>query len=197
MRTCLRQHALPPVCSDNGLEEDAVRLRPLLSALSSCRPVRLSSNASWPPPSSKQIRFVVAPSGPIEVSTVGIPNPCSTAFRARSMISTSRHAAAIRSAAMEQGTESSTGRDGRQIAQAPDHRATAWCTYPALTSPGTPGVLTKEWRICWWARQDSNLRQHRYERRVLTTELRARAQAGRQSRGMPRPRPRRPAPHGP
>src|SRR5690606_16161055 len=27
------------------------------------------------------------------------------------------------------------------------------------------------WR--WWARQDSNLRQHRYERRVLTAELRA------------------------
>jgi hypothetical protein len=25
----------------------------------------------------------------------------------------------------------------------------------------------------WWARQDSNLRQHRYERRVLTTELQA------------------------
>src|SRR4051812_6083040 len=25
----------------------------------------------------------------------------------------------------------------------------------------------------WWARQDSNLRQHRYERRVLTAELRA------------------------
>ena len=29
-------------------------------------------------------------------------------------------------------------------------------------------------RKAWWARQDSNLRQHRYERRVLTTELRAR-----------------------
>jgi hypothetical protein len=27
----------------------------------------------------------------------------------------------------------------------------------------------------WWARQDSNLRQRRYERRVLTAELRARA----------------------
>src|SRR5487761_515951 len=27
----------------------------------------------------------------------------------------------------------------------------------------------------WWARQDSNLRLHRYERRVLTAELRARA----------------------
>ena len=26
----------------------------------------------------------------------------------------------------------------------------------------------------WWARRDSNPRQHRYERRVLTTELRAR-----------------------
>lgn len=34
-------------------------------------------------------------------------------------------------------------------------------------------------KICWaaerwWARQDSNLRQRRYERRVLTAELRAR-----------------------
>ncbi len=27
--------------------------------------------------------------------------------------------------------------------------------------------------VFWWARQDSNLRHHRYERRVLTTELRA------------------------
>ena len=26
----------------------------------------------------------------------------------------------------------------------------------------------------WWARQDSNLRQHRYERCVLTAELQAR-----------------------
>ncbi len=29
-------------------------------------------------------------------------------------------------------------------------------------------------RSRWWARQDSNLRQHRYERWVLTAELRAR-----------------------
>jgi hypothetical protein len=27
----------------------------------------------------------------------------------------------------------------------------------------------------WWARQDSNLRQHRYERCVLTAELQARS----------------------
>ncbi len=32
----------------------------------------------------------------------------------------------------------------------------------------------KGWVRIWWARQDSNLRQHRYERRVLTTELQAR-----------------------
>jgi hypothetical protein len=28
-------------------------------------------------------------------------------------------------------------------------------------------------RVTWWARQDSNLRQRRYERRVLTAELQA------------------------
>src|SRR5690349_19772524 len=46
----------------------------------------------------------------------------------------------------------------------------------------------------WWARQDSNLRQHRYERRVLTTELQAlktqverRAADVPQGRGKPRP----------
>ena len=43
---------------------------------------------------------------------------------------------------------------------------------------------TEQPRACWWARQDSNLRQHRYERRVLTTELRARAQAPRRSRRL-------------
>jgi hypothetical protein len=30
------------------------------------------------------------------------------------------------------------------------------------------GGFTRRAREGWWARQDSNLRQHRYERRVLT-----------------------------
>lgn len=38
---------------------------------------------------------------------------------------------------------------------------------------GVPGFVPE-----WWARQDSNLRQRRYERRVLTAELRARPVGG-------------------
>jgi hypothetical protein len=48
-------------------------------------------------------------------------------------------------------------------------------TYSALTASAQPHpVVTLSLWDDWWARQDSNLRQHRYERRVLTTELRAR-----------------------
>ena len=47
------------------------------------------------------------------------------------------------------------------------------CLGPALVARG------------WWARQDSNLRQRRYERRVLTAELRARGRARQAARAQP------------
>ena len=44
--------------------------------------------------------------------------------------------------------------------------------YKALKLGVFPDINEMWWG--WWARQDSNLRQRRYERRVLTAELRAR-----------------------
>ena len=43
-----------------------------------------------------------------------------------------------------------------------------------LDSGSDPAAGVPSFVQGWWARQDSNLRQHRYERRILTTELRAR-----------------------